>query len=128
MSSVRRIFGNGKAAIKPAAEIGSDDMILDIGPHRGRVRKEASPMRAHRWNGPAAVYEFDQFGREPRRSLKRLPDGCVFARRGGETLAAIGEIRSRRRDFYISTGGGAFLRVPRRQELPRSNAGRRGQA
>src|SRR5690606_15369334 len=52
------------ATVKRVAEVGADDMILDIGPetaahYAALVAKAGSVI----WNGPVGVFEFDAFGK-----------------------------------------------------------------
>src|SRR6266446_5087386 len=93
------------AAIKPAAEIDDDDMILDIGPRTAAAfAKRLSEAGTIVWNGPLGVYEFDQFGQ----GTKAI----------AEAIAAIAKYGVADGISYISTGGGAFLEFLEGKKLP----------
>src|SRR6266446_6824700 len=116
----REFSATAEAAIKPAAEIGSDDMILDIGPHTAAAfAKRLSEAGTIVWNGPVGVYEFDQFGQGTKAIAQAIAgSGAYSLAGGGETLAAIAKYGVADRISYISTGGGAFLEFLEGKKLP----------
>src|SRR5256885_4895419 len=86
----REFSATAKAAIKPAAEIGSDDMILDIGPHTAAAfAKRLSEAGTIVWNGPVGVYEFDPFGQGTRAIAQAIAGSGAYSlpRRGRDTPA-----------------------------------------
>src|SRR5258707_2860336 len=85
----KEFSATAKAAIKPAAEIASDDMILDIGPHTAAAfAKRLSEAGTIVWNGPVGVYEFDQFGQGTRALAAAVAgSGASSLSAGGETPA-----------------------------------------
>ena len=108
------------ATVKPAAGVGADDMILDIGPQTARALA-AQLERAGTivWNGPVGVFEFDAFagGTETvARAIAASPGFSIAG--GGDTLAAIAKFGITDRIGYISTGGGAFLEFLEGKVLP----------
>src|SRR6266513_1081448 len=109
-----------KASIKPATEIGDDDMILDIGPHTAAAfAKRLSEAGTIVWNGPVGVYEFDQFGQGTKAIAQAIAgSGAYSLAGGGETLAAIAKFGVADGISYISTGGGAFLEFLEGKKLP----------
>ncbi|HMG60296.1 MAG TPA: phosphoglycerate kinase [Burkholderiales bacterium] len=108
------------AAIKPAAEIDDDDMILDIGPRTAAAfAKRLSEAGTIVWNGPLGVYEFDQFGQGTKAIAEAIAgSGAYSLAGGGETLAAIAKYGVADGISYISTGGGAFLEFLEGKKLP----------
>jgi phosphoglycerate kinase len=108
------------ATVKPAAGVGADDMILDIGPQTARALA-AQLERAGTivWNGPVGVFEFDAFagGTETVARAIAASQGFSIAG-GGDTLAAIAKFGITDRIGYISTGGGAFLEFLEGKVLP----------
>ena len=108
------------AAIKPAAEIDDDDMILDIGPRTAAAfAKRLSDSGTIVWNGPVGVYEFEQFGQGTKAIAEAIAgSGAYSLAGGGETLAAIARYGVADRISYISTGGGAFLEFLEGKKLP----------
>jgi phosphoglycerate kinase len=116
----KEFSATAKAVIKPAAEIGDDDMILDIGPHTAAAfAKRLSEAGTIVWNGPIGVFEFDQFGQGTKAIAEAIAgSGAYSLAGGGETLAAIAKYGVADRISYISTGGGAFLEFLEGKKLP----------
>ena len=107
-------------ATKTVAEVGDDDMILDIGPETAArfaaILKNAGTIT---WNGPVGVFEFDSFGDGTRILSEAIAESDAFSvAGGGDTLAAIDKYGVRDRISYISTGGGAFLEFVEGKKLP----------
>ncbi|WP_028535033.1 phosphoglycerate kinase [Paludibacterium yongneupense] len=108
------------ATAKNAADVGPDDMILDIGPLASAelaaiVAKAGTVV----WNGPVGVFEFDQFSKGTETLGRAIADSAAFSiAGGGDTLAAIAKYGLTDRISYISTGGGAFLEFLEGKELP----------
>lgn len=108
------------ATVKDVADVGPDDMILDIGP-----RTAASYAQQLRdagtivWNGPVGVFEFDAFAAGTRALGEAIAASSGFSLAGGgDTLAAIDAFGLTERISYISTGGGAFLEFVEGRTLP----------
>src|SRR5881396_2636807 len=116
----KEVLLTAKAVIKPAAEIGDDDMILDIGPRTAAVfAKRLSEAGTIVWNGPLGVYEFDQFGQGTKAIAEAIAGSSAYSLAGGgETLAAIAKFGVAGGISYISTGGGAFLEFLEGKKLP----------
>src|SRR6266480_3155160 len=116
----KEVLLTAKAVIKPAAEIGDDDMILDIGPRTAAAfAKRLSEAGTIVWNGPLGVYEFDQFGQGTKAIAEAIAGSSAYSLAGGgETLAAIAKFGVADGISYISTGGGAFLEFLEGKKLP----------
>lgn len=116
----KELSATAKAEIKAAAEVGEDDMILDIGPNTAAAFAESlSGAGTIVWNGPVGVFEFDQFGQGTRALAQAIAGSRAFSLAGGgETLAAIAKYGVAERISYISTGGGAFLEFLEGKKLP----------
>ena len=116
----KEFSATAKATIKLAAEIGSDDLILDIGPHTAAAfAKRLSEAGTIVWNGPVGVCEFDQFGQGTKAIAQAIAgSGAYSLAGGGETLAAIAKYGVADGISYISTGGGAFLEFLEGKKLP----------
>ncbi|MFD1710310.1 phosphoglycerate kinase [Ottowia sp. GY511] len=111
---------DAKATVKAAADVGPDDMILDIGPDTA-ARLAAQLMKAGTivWNGPVGVFEFDQFAGGTKAIAEAIAASPAFSiAGGGDTLAAIAKYGIEKDVGYISTGGGAFLEVLEGKTLP----------
>ena len=108
------------ATVKRVADVGADDMILDIGPDTAKAYAERI-MKAGTivWNGPVGVFEFDAFGHGTEALAKAIAASNAFSiAGGGDTLAAIDKYGVVDQVGYISTGGGAFLEFLEGKELP----------
>src|SRR5437773_5388254 len=116
----KEVSATAKAVMKPAAEIGDDDMILDIGPRTAAAfAKRLSEAGTIVWNGPLGVYEFDQFGQGTKAIAEAIAGSSADSLAGGgETLAAIAIFGVADGISYISTGGGAFLEFLEGKKLP----------
>ena len=108
------------ATVKKVADVGADDMILDIGPDTA-ARYAALIARSGTvvWNGPVGVFEFDAFGNGTQAVADAIAASNAFSiAGGGDTLAAVEKYGVEKDISYISTGGGAFLEFLEGKELP----------
>ncbi|MCM5678556.1 phosphoglycerate kinase [Schlegelella sp. S2-27] len=108
------------ATVKAAADVGADEMILDIGPKTAQML--ADQLKAAGtvvWNGPVGVFEFEAFENGTKTIARAIADSSAFSiAGGGDTLAAIAKYGIDKDVGYISTGGGAFLEVLEGKTLP----------
>ena len=101
-------------------EVGSDEMILDIGPqtvaeYAGRLHRAGTIL----WNGPVGVFEHPEFAHGTEVVSKAVgASGAFSIAGGGDTLAAVQQFGVRNGISYLSTGGGAFLEFLEGKELP----------
>ncbi|TSE18356.1 Phosphoglycerate kinase [Tepidimonas alkaliphilus] len=108
------------ATVKAAAEVGADDMILDIGPQTAaQLAALLESAGTIVWNGPVGVFEFAAFENGTRTLAQAIARSKAFSiAGGGDTLAAIAKYGIESDVGYISTGGGAFLEVLEGKTLP----------
>ena len=108
------------ATVKRVADVGADDMILDIGPDTAKAYAERIlKVGTVVWNGPVGVFEFAAFGHGTEALAKAVAASNAFSiAGGGDTLAAIDKYGVVDQVGYISTGGGAFLEFLEGKELP----------
>ena len=108
------------ASVKAAAEVGADDMILDIGPQTAaQLAALLESAGTIVWNGPVGVFEFAAFENGTRTLAQAIARSRAFSiAGGGDTLAAIAKYGIEKDVGYISTGGGAFLEVLEGKTLP----------
>jgi len=114
-------FVNGsEAVIKNVADVGDNDMILDVGPQTAALFADAlKAARTILWNGPVGVFEVDKFGKGTEVLAHAVADSAAFSiAGGGDTLAAIAKYGITDKVDYISTGGGAFLEFLEGKTLP----------
>jgi len=115
-----RFAADAPATVKPAGEVGPDEMILDIGPatsaqYANLIAKAGTVV----WNGPVGVFEFDAFGNGTKALAQAIADSSAFSiAGGGDTLAAVDKYGIAGNVSYISTGGGAFLEFLEGKPLP----------
>lgn len=110
--------------IVPVEQVGSDDMILDIGPATVALLEQG--LRAVRtvvWNGPLGAFEIAPFDRGTVTVAHAVADlvdsGDVRAvAGGGDTVAALNRAGVAERFSYVSTAGGAFLEWLEGRALP----------
>ncbi len=116
----REFAASAEADVKPAAMVGADEMILDIGPDTAeRLAAMIEQAGTVIWNGPVGVFEFDQFGEGTRVLAQAIARSAAFSLAGGgDTLAAIEKYGVEDDISYISTGGGAFLEFVEGKTLP----------
>ena len=106
--------------MKLIADVGDEDMILDIGPqtaaqYAALIDKAGTVV----WNGPVGVFEFDAFGAGTEVLAHAIAKSPAFSiAGGGDTLAAVDKYGIADKISYISTGGGAFLEFLEGRELP----------
>ena len=109
-----------RGSIRGVDEVGSDEMILDIGPqtaaeYAGRLHRAGAIL----WNGPVGVFEHPEFAQGTEAVGKAVAASGAFSiAGGGDTLAAIQQFGVRDGISYLSTGGGAFLEFIEGRELP----------
>ena len=110
--------------IVPVQEINCKWMALDIGPATITVFTEAlSNAKTIVWNGPMGVFEIDAFSRGT--SALAHSVGSSYALSivgGGDTDIAISKAGESDNMSYISTGGGAFIKLLEGKDLPAISA------
>jgi phosphoglycerate kinase len=115
-----RFAADARATVKAVAEVGPEDLILDIGPKT--AQQLADKLKAAGtivWNGPVGVFEFDAFADGTKTLAMAIAASPAFSiAGGGDTLAAIAKYGIADKVGYISTGGGAFLEILEGKTLP----------
>ncbi len=111
---------SAEATVKLAAEVGENDMILDIGPQSAAaIADKLHSAGTILWNGPVGVFEFDAFASGTQAVSQAVAKSAGFSLAGGgDTLAAIDKFKIADQVSYISTGGGAFLEYVEGKVLP----------
>jgi phosphoglycerate kinase len=115
-----RFAADAKATVKGVADVGDDELILDIGPDTAeRYAQMIAKAGTVVWNGPVGVFEFDAFGKGTETLARAIASSKAFSiAGGGDTLAAVDKYGIEKDVSYISTGGGAFLEFLEGKELP----------
>ena len=107
----------------PSNQIPAGWMGLDIGPAAARqfagvIRKSQTVI----WNGPMGVFEMEAFAN----GTKVVAKACAAATKkgaftmvgGGDSVAAVNQLKLAKKVSFVSTGGGAMLEFLEGKELP----------
>ena len=115
-----RVDPSAEIRIVPVQEIPSGWSGLDIGPATMRLFAEAlQNARTIIWNGPMGLFEMEPFARGTFFMAHTLADSYALTIiGGGDTDVAVHQAGESSNMSYISTGGGAFLRLMEGKELP----------
>jgi phosphoglycerate kinase len=111
---------SARPLVRNVDEVGSDEMILDIGPLTAIEYAEIiAGAGTIIWNGPVGVFEFPNFAAGTRAMAEAIERSDAYSiAGGGDTLAAIDQFGVTEAISYISTGGGAFLEFVEGKTLP----------
>ncbi|MDE5774257.1 MAG: phosphoglycerate kinase [Muribaculaceae bacterium] len=96
---------------------------LDAGPDSIIAFREAIlPAKTILWNGPAGVFEFENFTRGSRAIadaiVEATDNGAFSLVGGGDSVACVNKFGLADRVSYVSTGGGALLEAIEGKVLP----------
>jgi phosphoglycerate kinase len=109
--------------VVPAHKIPNSWSAVDVGPVSTKTFEDAlADAKTVVWNGPLGVFEVPTFGdgtRAMARFLsKRAQEGATVVVGGGDSVAAIEELKLADTFTHVSTGGGASLEFLEGKELP----------
>ncbi len=115
-----RVDPAAEIKIVPVQEIPDGWHGLDIGPATMRLFAEAlQNARTILWNGPMGLFEMEPFARGTFFMAHTLADSYALTIvGGGDTDVAVHRAGESSNISYISTGGGAFLKLMEGKELP----------
>ena len=96
---------------------------LDVGPEtQERFKKAIRDAKTILWNGPAGVFEFDNFCAGSRAVgdavAEATANGAFSLVGGGDSVACVHKFGLEDKVSYISTGGGALLEAIEGKVLP----------
>ncbi len=117
-------FSNdAKTIICPANDIPDGWEGLDAGPETCKEFAEAIvPSKTILWNGPAGVFEFDNFTGGSRAIAEAIVEatknGAFSLVGGGDSVACVNKFGLADSVSYVSTGGGALLEAIEGKALP----------
>ncbi|HER44481.1 MAG TPA: phosphoglycerate kinase [Candidatus Eisenbacteria bacterium] len=101
-----------------------EDLVgVDIGAKTIEVfSKELAGAKTIFWNGPMGVFEEPSFAEGTRRIARTVAEmtgrGAMTVVGGGDSVAALGQLRLKDRITHVSTGGGASLELLEGKKLP----------
>jgi phosphoglycerate kinase len=120
----QKFEANAPSRVVGIDEVGSQDMILDIGPKSvEHVVSVLARTKTLVWNGPFGAFELEPFDvgtvevAEAAAELTQVGD-VVSVAGGGDTVAALNAAGVTDRFTYVSTAGGAFLEWMEGKALP----------
>ncbi|NEP80100.1 MAG: phosphoglycerate kinase [Okeania sp. SIO3B3] len=96
-------------------------MGLDIGPDSAKVFQDAlGDCKTVIWNGPMGVFEMEKFAKGTEAIARTLADkqDAITIIGGGDSVAAVEQLKLGEKMSHISTGGGASLELLEGKELP----------
>jgi phosphoglycerate kinase len=116
----KEFAASARPLVRHVDEVGSDELILDIGPLTAVEYAEIiAGAGTIIWNGPVGVFEFPNFADGTRAIAEAIERSDAYSiAGGGDTLAAIDQFGVTEAISYISTGGGAFLEFVEGKTLP----------
>lgn len=113
---------SGDAVIKNVTfrDVPEGWMALDIGPASTTYFQEAmTDARTIVWNGPMGAFEMDAFARGTMAMCQAVASSHALSiTGGGDSNAAVKKSGEAANISYMSTGGGAFLRLMEGKTLP----------
>ena len=109
--------------VAPATDIPEGWEGLDAGPEAQKIFAEAiKGCKTILWNGPAGVFEFDNFCAGSRAIgnaiAEATAEGAFSLIGGGDSVACVNKFGLADKVSYISTGGGALLEAIEGKVLP----------
>jgi phosphoglycerate kinase len=118
-----KFAADASVQVCPSHQIPDGWMGLDIGP--SAARSFASVIRKSKtviWNGPMGVFEMPAFAE----GTKIVAKACASATKkgaftmvgGGDSVAAVNQLKLAKKVSFVSTGGGAMLEFLEGKELP----------
>lgn len=117
-------FSNdAKQMICPVTDIPDGWEGMDAGPDSiAAFRAVILPAKTILWNGPAGVFEFDNFARGSKAIAEAIveatKDGAFSLVGGGDSVACVNKFGLADSVSYVSTGGGALLEAIEGKTLP----------
>ena len=105
----------------PSNQIPADQMGLDVGAGTIELfKKELQGAKTVVWNGPAGVFEIDDFAKGTNAICEEISklQGAITIIGGGDSASAAMKLGYEDKFTHISTGGGASLEYLEGKELP----------
>ncbi|MBW2060027.1 MAG: phosphoglycerate kinase [Deltaproteobacteria bacterium] len=115
-----RFDSKAETKMTTVQEVPENWMIVDIGPATSSLFAEAlQDAKTIIWNGPMGAFEIDAFSRGTYQMVHTIANSySLTIVGGGDTDVAVNRLGESSRMTYISTGGGAFLKLLEGDQLP----------
>lgn len=115
-----RVAPDADSKVVSASDIPEGWMGLDIGPASSEeFRNVIAEAKTIFWNGPMGVFEMDRFAEGTREVALAVADSTgTSIIGGGDSVAAIEKFGVADRMSFVSTGGGASMKLLEGAELP----------
>ena len=107
--------------VDPIESLGRDENILDIAPKSiEKFKKVIGEAGTILWGGPMGMYEDERFEEGTKEIAQAIIDNksSFNVAGGGETLSFIKKFKLEKGFNFLSTGGGAMLRLLNKKDLP----------
>ena len=117
-------FGNdANTQIVPSGEVPDGWESMDCGPESCKaIHDIILSSKTILWNGPAGVFELETFAKGTKAIASSVAEackkGCFAAVGGGDSVAAVKQMKLADQMSYVSTGGGAMLEYLEGKTLP----------
>ena len=116
-------FKDEPGTVVDSDKIPDDQMGMDIGPKTEALYAEAiKGAKTVFWNGPTGVFEFDNFQHGTKAVAEAVAEvkaaGGTSIIGGGDSVAAINKFGLADKMSWISTGGGASMKLVEGKALP----------
>jgi len=118
-----KFANDANTQICPSGNIPDGWEGMDAGPNSIKAFREAIlPAKTILWNGPAGVFEFDNFTNGSLAIAKAIAEatanGAFSLVGGGDSVACVNKFGLADKVSYVSTGGGALLEAIEGKTLP----------
>jgi phosphoglycerate kinase len=117
---VPAIESEDQAKIVAVSEVGSDDLVVDIGPKTvAAIALAVNHAGTVVWNGPLGIYEKETYAKGTREIARALANSnAATIVGGGDAAAAVADAGVADEMTFVSTGGGATLEFLEGKTLP----------
>jgi phosphoglycerate kinase len=119
----KEVTQGAEKKIVSATKVPNSWSIVDVGPESTKAFQAGlDQAKTILWNGPLGVFEIPTFGDGTRAMARylaaRADGGATVVVGGGDSVAAIEQVRLAEKMTHVSTGGGASLEFLEGRELP----------
>ena len=117
---VNEFNNDSPSSVVKIDSIGNDDIGVDIGPETINIFTEKiKNSKTVIWNGPMGAFEMINFSKGTNAIADALANNdCLSIVGGGDSVTAVHQAGVEDKISYLSTGGGAFLKLLEGKILP----------